>query len=177
MRKLNGAYSLAVITPDALMMARDPMGIRPLCLGQLDGGWVVASETCALDHLGATFIREVEPGEVIYIDAEGLQSCKPLEEQSHAFCVFEYIYFARPDSVLDGKLLYPVRMNLGRAAREGAPGRRRHRDRRAGLGDGGGDRLLAGVGHPVRRGAGEEPLRRPHVHPAGPAAARESACS
>ncbi|MDP9238809.1 MAG: amidophosphoribosyltransferase [Chloroflexota bacterium] len=114
MRKLNGAYSLAVITPDALMMARDPMGNRPLCLGKLDGGWVAASESCAFDHLGATFIREIEPGEVIYIDAEGLQSFKPVEEQPTAFCAFEYIYFARLDSVLDGKLLYSVRMNLGR---------------------------------------------------------------
>lgn len=116
MRKLNGAYSLAVITPDALMMARDPMGNRPLCLGKLDGGWVAASESCAFDHLGATFIREVEPGEVIYIDAEGLQSFKPVDdlEQRQAFCVFEYIYFARPDSVLDSKLLYSVRLNLGR---------------------------------------------------------------
>ena len=114
MRKLNGAYSLAVITPDALMMARDPMGNRPLCLGKLDGGWVAASESCAFDHLGATFIREIEPGEVIYIDAEGLQSFKPIEEQPKAFCVFEYIYFARPDSVLNGKLVYPLRMNLGR---------------------------------------------------------------
>jgi amidophosphoribosyltransferase len=114
MRKLNGAYCLAVITPDAMMMARDPMGNRPLCLGKLDGGWVAASESCAFDHLGATFIREIEPGEVIYIDADGLQSFKPVEEQSHAFCVFEYVYFARPDSVLDGKLVYPVRMNLGR---------------------------------------------------------------
>ncbi len=114
MRKLNGAYSLAVITPDALMMARDPMGNRPLCLGKLDSGWVAASESCAFDHLGATFIREIEPGEVIYIDAEGLQSFKPVDDQDPAFCVFEYIYFARPDSVLGGKLVYPVRMNLGR---------------------------------------------------------------
>jgi amidophosphoribosyltransferase len=116
MRRLNGAYSLAVLTPDALMMARDPMGNRPLCLGRLEGGWVAASESCAFDHLGATFIREIEPGEVIYIDAEGLQSYKPADdmEQRTAFCVFEYIYFARPDSVLDGKLVYPVRMNLGR---------------------------------------------------------------
>jgi amidophosphoribosyltransferase len=116
MRRLNGAYSLAVITPDSLMMARDPMGNRPLSLGRLDSGWVAASESCAFDHLGATFIREIEPGEVIYIDAEGLQSFKPVEDmrQRPAFCVFEYIYFARPDSVLDGKLIYPVRMNLGR---------------------------------------------------------------
>jgi amidophosphoribosyltransferase len=116
MRKLNGAYSLAVITPDALMIARDPMGNRPLCLGRLGNGWVAASESCAFDHLGATFIREVEPGEVIYIDAEGLQSFHPVEdvEQREAFCVFEYVYFARPDSVLDGKLVYPMRMSLGR---------------------------------------------------------------
>ena len=115
MRKLNGSYCLAVITPDALMMARDPLGNRPLCLGRLNGGWVIASESCAFDHLGATFIREVEPGEVIYIDAEGLQSYKPLgESEKQAFCSFEYIYFSRLDSVLDGKLLYSVRMNLGR---------------------------------------------------------------
>ena len=121
MRKLNGAYSLAVITPDAMMMARDPMGNRPLCLGKLDGGWVAASESCAFDHLGATFIREIEPGEVIYVDAEGLQSFKPLEEQRQAFCVFEYIYFARPDSILDGKLVYPLRMNLGREVAKECP--------------------------------------------------------
>ncbi|HXE80652.1 MAG TPA: amidophosphoribosyltransferase [Vicinamibacterales bacterium] len=114
MRKLNGSYSLAVITPDALMMARDPMGNRPLSLGRIDGGWVIASETCALDHLGAQVIRDVEPGEVIYIDPEGLQSFKPIEPQREAFCVFEYIYFARPDSLLDNKLVYPIRMNLGR---------------------------------------------------------------
>ena len=116
MRKLNGAYSLAVLTPDALMMARDPMGNRPLALGRIDNGWVAASESCAFDHLGATFIREIEPGEVVYIDAEGLQSFRPVDdmEQREAFCVFEYVYFSRPDSVLDGKLVYPVRMNLGR---------------------------------------------------------------
>lgn len=123
MRRLNGAYSLAVITPDAMMMARDPMGNRPLCLGRLDGGWVAASESCAFDHLGATFIREIEPGEVIYIDAEGLQSFKPAEdlEQRSAFCVFEYIYFARPDSLLGGKLVYPIRMALGRELAKEAP--------------------------------------------------------
>jgi amidophosphoribosyltransferase len=114
MRRLSGAYSLAVITPDAIMMARDPLGNRPLCLGKLDGGWVAASESCAFDHLGATFIREVEPGEVVYINDEGLQSLRPLEARQPAFCVLEYIYFARPDSLLDGKLVYPVRMNLGR---------------------------------------------------------------
>jgi amidophosphoribosyltransferase len=116
MRKLNGAYSLAVLTTDAMMVARDPMGNRPLSLGRIEGGWVAASETCAFDHLGAQFVREVEPGEVIHVSAAGLQSFKPVEDigQRPAFCVFEYIYFARPDSALDGKLIYPVRMNLGR---------------------------------------------------------------
>jgi amidophosphoribosyltransferase len=115
MRRLNGSYCLAVITPDCLMMARDPLGNRPLSLARLDGGWVAASESCAFDHLGATFIREVEPGEVIYIDAEGLQSFKPLGESAKtAFCVFEQIYFSRPDSVIDGKLVYPLRLALGR---------------------------------------------------------------
>jgi amidophosphoribosyltransferase len=112
MRRLVGAYSLVVLTPHELMAARDPMGNRPLSLGRLDGGWVVASETCAFDHLGATFIREVEPGEVIRITEDGVESMKAAEANK-AFCIFEYIYFARPDSVIDGKLVYPVRMALG----------------------------------------------------------------
>lgn len=113
MRRLEGSYSLVALTPQALMVARDPMGNRPLSLGRLDAGWVVASETCAFDHLGATFIREVEPGEALYIDKGGVQSLRVFETRRDAFCIFEYIYFARPDSVIDGKLLYPVRMAMG----------------------------------------------------------------
>ena len=113
MRRVQGAYCLVVLTPDTLIAARDPLGVRPLCLGRLNGGWVVASESCAFDHLGATFLREVEPGEVIQIDARGVQSSHPLETRGNAFCVFEYIYFARPDSVIRNKLLYPVRMAMG----------------------------------------------------------------
>ncbi len=112
MRRLRGAYSLVVLTPEELMAARDPMGNRPLSLGRLDGGWVVASETCAFDHLGATFIREIEPGEVLRITSEGVESFQA-SERHDAFCIFEYIYFARPDSVIKGKLIYPVRMALG----------------------------------------------------------------
>jgi amidophosphoribosyltransferase len=112
MRRLQGAYSLVVLTPHELMAARDPMGNRPLCLGRLDGGWVVASETCAFDHLGAQFVREIEPGEVVRISTGGVESFQVAEPQK-AFCIFEYIYFARPDSVIDGKLVYPVRMELG----------------------------------------------------------------
>ena len=118
MRRLVGAYSLVALTPGELMAARDPMGNRPLCLGNLNGGWVIASETCALDHLGATFVREIEPGEVVRITEEGVQSFRAAERKD-AFCIFEYIYFARPDSVIDGKLVYPVRMALGaQVARE-----------------------------------------------------------
>jgi len=112
MRRAKGAYSLVALTPSELMAARDPMGNRPLCLGRIDGGWVVASETCAFDHLGATFVREIEPGEAIRITSEGVESYQAHEPKS-AFCIFEYIYFARPDSVIDGKLVYPVRMGLG----------------------------------------------------------------
>ena len=119
MRRLKGAYSLVALTPNELMAARDPMGNRPLCLGTLDGGWVVASETCAFDHLGATFVREIEPGEVVRITAkDGVESYQAAEPKK-AFCIFEYIYFARLDSVLDDKLVYPVRMALGaQVARE-----------------------------------------------------------
>ncbi|MEX2237880.1 MAG: amidophosphoribosyltransferase [Dehalococcoidia bacterium] len=113
MKRLEGAYSLAVLTPDSIMAARDPLGVRPLCLGKLGHGWVVASESCALDHLGATFIREVEPGEVVRITDEGVESYIAGESDRKAFCVFENIYFARPDSVMMGKLLYPQRMAMG----------------------------------------------------------------
>ena len=118
MRRLSGAYSLVVLTPQELIAARDPMGNRPLSLGRLNGGWVIASETCAFDHLGATFIREIEPGEVVRITEEGVQSFQAAERKD-ASCIFEYIYFARPDSVINGKLIYPVRMALGaQVARE-----------------------------------------------------------
>jgi amidophosphoribosyltransferase len=117
MRRANGAYSLTVLTHDALFGVRDPLGIRPLCLGRLDGGWVLASETCALDTLGAELVRELEPGEVVRIDEAGPQWWRlgaELEgEREAALCLLEHIYFARPDSRLQGELLYPVRMRMG----------------------------------------------------------------
>jgi amidophosphoribosyltransferase len=113
MRRLEGAYCLVILTPDAIIAIRDPLGVRPLCLGRFNGNWIVASETCALDHLGAEFVREVEPGEAIHIDESGLTSIKPLDETRHALCLFEFIYFSRPDSVLKGKLIHPVRMAMG----------------------------------------------------------------
>jgi amidophosphoribosyltransferase len=113
MRRLEGAYCLVILTPDAVIAVRDPLGVRPLCLGTFNGNWIVASETCALDHLGADFVREVEPGEAVYIDASGLTSFEPLNETRHALCLFEFIYFSRPDSMLKGKLIHPVRMAMG----------------------------------------------------------------
>jgi amidophosphoribosyltransferase len=112
MRRLQGAYSLTLLTHNELFGVRDPFGVRPLCLGALDGGWVLASESCALDHIGAGFIREVAPGEIVSISENGVGS--NLEPGGgRALCIFEYIYFARPDSVINGRLLYPARQAMG----------------------------------------------------------------
>ena len=114
MRTLDGAFSLVAMTRDTVMAARDPLGIRPLCLGKLGEGWVVASESCALDHLGASFLRDVYPGEVVVIDRSGLRSAVRSEPaRRRAMCIFEHIYFARPDSVLDGTLVYSARQEMG----------------------------------------------------------------
>ena len=116
MRRAVGAYSLTVLTRDALFGVRDPNGIRPLAIGRLNNGverFVLASETCALDQIGAKFLREVEPGEVVRIDEAGLTSWFPAEPQRRALCLFEYTYFARLDSRMRGELLYQSRMNLG----------------------------------------------------------------
>ena len=112
MHRLQGAYSLTVMTKDTLFGARDPFGIRPLCLGAIDGGWVIASETCALDHIGASFIREIEPGEIVTITENGVDSYRD-KVGRRALCIFEYIYFARPDSVINGRLLSPARQAMG----------------------------------------------------------------
>ncbi|HZP25911.1 MAG TPA: amidophosphoribosyltransferase, partial [Dehalococcoidia bacterium] len=114
MKLIKGAYCLVGMTPDFLFAMRDPYGIRPLCLGSLNGGYIVASETCALDHLGADFIREVQPGEAVIIDRDGLNSFQAVEPERNALCVFEFIYFSRPDSRMDGQLIYPARMAMGR---------------------------------------------------------------
>ncbi|MFC1988562.1 amidophosphoribosyltransferase [Chloroflexota bacterium] len=113
MRRLQGVYSLTIMTKDRLFGVRDPLGLRPLCLGAINGnGWVLASESCALDHIGADFIREVEPGEIVSIGENGIES-HPGEESKRALCIFEYIYFARPDSTINGRLLYQARYDMG----------------------------------------------------------------
>ena len=114
MRQLEGAYSIVVQTKDTMIAARDPLGIRPLCLGKLNGGWVVASESCALDHIGAEYIRELDPGEVIIVDDNGLHSATWSGGTGRqALCVFELIYFARPDSLMAGQLVHSARQELG----------------------------------------------------------------
>ena len=112
MHRLQGAYSMTLMTKDRLFAVRDPLGIRPLCLGEIHGGWVVASETCALDHIGANFIREVEPGEILCIGPDGIESYRE-PSSKHALCIFEYIYFARLDSTMNGRLLYQARRAMG----------------------------------------------------------------
>ncbi len=120
--RLQGAFCLVLLAPDRLLAVRDPLGIRPLCLGRLpSGGWVVASESCALDTIGATFIREVDPGELLQIDADGVHSERLPTEGRRAACSFEHIYFARPDSIVDGRLVYAVRERMGQVLAREAP--------------------------------------------------------
>ena len=103
---------MVLMTAKELYVFRDPLGVRPLCLGTVDGGWAVASESCALDHIGADFVREIEPGEIVAIGKNGMESF-PGSPGRRGLCIFEYIYFARPDSVINGRLLYPVRQAMG----------------------------------------------------------------
>jgi amidophosphoribosyltransferase len=117
MKSIRGAYSLVVATKDSMVGIRDPHGVRPLCLGRFaNGGWVFASESAALDHIGAQFVREIEPGETVVIDRDGLHSVpNPMPGERIAHCVFEHIYFARPDSTLDGQLTHMSRTRMGAA--------------------------------------------------------------
>jgi amidophosphoribosyltransferase len=112
--KVEGAYSLLFLTEDSLIAARDPLGFRPLALGKHNGSYVVASETCAFDIIGAKYLREIEPGEVLEVSAKGLRSVFPLKKARHAFCIFEYIYFSRPDSIVFGENVDKIRRRLGR---------------------------------------------------------------
>jgi amidophosphoribosyltransferase len=112
--KVEGAYCLVIMTEDKLIGVRDPHGFRPLCIGKLNGGWVIASESCALDTVGAELIRDVAPGEMVVIDDNGLHSHFFGQQDRKALCIFEYIYFARPDSVIDGQGIYDARFAMGR---------------------------------------------------------------
>jgi amidophosphoribosyltransferase len=114
--KLQGAYALVVASPRKLIAARDPYGFKPLCIGKRDNAYIVTSETCALDTIGATFVRDVLPGEVVAITPDGITSdtSMMIPKEKEARCIFEYIYFARPDSRLDGKSVYASRIKAGR---------------------------------------------------------------
>ena len=127
--KLQGAFSLVFMDENTLYAARDPQGIRPLVLGRLERGWVVASETAALDIVGASFIREIEPGELIAIDEDGLRSQRFAEAEPKG-CVFEYVYLARPDTTIAGRNVHASRVEMGRRLAARGTGRGRPGDRR-----------------------------------------------
>ena len=116
--QIEGAYALVVMTNKKLIGARDPLGIRPLVIGELDGAYILASETCALDIIGAKFVREVENGEIVVITDDGIESIKPFPPIEARPCIFEYIYFARPDSTVGGKSVYECRKEFGRQLAE-----------------------------------------------------------
>ena len=113
LKRVEGAYSLVALTSKKLIGVRDPFGVRPLVLGELDGAPILASETCALDIIGAKFVRDVQPGEMVVATADGIESYRPFAPKPHRFCVFEYIYFARPDSTVEGRNVYDARKNIG----------------------------------------------------------------
>jgi amidophosphoribosyltransferase len=119
--ELKGAYSLAIMTEDRLIGLRDPYGIRPLCVGSFRDGFALSSESCGLDIIGASYMREIEPGEMAVIDSEGLRFRRAVERRKPSLCIFEFIYFARPDSVLYGTNLYHARKNMGMALAQEAP--------------------------------------------------------
>lgn len=113
LKQVEGAYSLICLTQNALIGVRDPHGVRPLVLGKLGDAFILASETCALDIIGADYVRDIEPGELVIINSKGIESLHPFGTQQKRFCVFEYIYFARPDSTLEGRGVYEARKRIG----------------------------------------------------------------
>src|SRR6202795_4373322 len=131
LKQVEGAYSLVALSQDAVIGLRDPLGVRPLVLGKLGDAWILSSETCALDIIGADFVRDVEPGEIVIIGPTdqvrglkahgGVKSVKPFDHLAKRLCVFEYIYFARPDSVLEGHSVYEARKRIGRELAREAP--------------------------------------------------------
>ena len=168
LKQVIGAYSLVALSNEALMGVRDPLGVRPLILGRIGnegtGGWVLASETCALDIVGADFVRDVEPGEMVVINDQGVHSIKPFGRSRERFCVFEYIYFARPDSIMEGTPVYDARKQIGaELAREVGSARRRGRAG-AGFRRAGSDGLRHRKRHPVRARYHPQPLCRPYLH-------------
>src|SRR4249919_2705726 len=158
MHRLEGAYSVTALSDGVLVACRDPFGFRPLTLGQIGDDWVIASETCALDLIAADVVRDVRPGEVVWVDGDGLHAEQALPAGKNALCIFEHVYLARPGSRLAGA---HGRDPCGRGARRG-----RSRDRRTRLRHTRRHRILEGLGDSLQRGAHQEPVRRAHLHPA-----------
>jgi amidophosphoribosyltransferase len=121
LHQVEGAYSLIALTEKKLIGVRDPLGVRPLVLGMIDDAPVLASETCALDIIGADFVRDIEPGEMVVITKDGVESYRPFDPKPSRFCVFEYVYFARPDSMVEGRNVYAVRKQIGAELSREAP--------------------------------------------------------
>ena len=119
--EIKGAYSLVAVTDDMLIGVRDPFGIRPLVLGKLGGSYIMTSESCALDIIGAEFVRDVKPGEMVIVDKQGLRSMQPFAKTQSRFCIFEYVYFARPDSFMEGHSVYEMRKNIGAVLAKESP--------------------------------------------------------
>ena len=113
LRRVEGAFSIVAMTRTKLIGVRDPLGVRPLVLGQLGDGWVLSSETCALDIIGAKFLREIEPGEMVVITDKGVESRRPFRSKMPRFCIFEHVYFSRPDSIISGRSVYETRRQIG----------------------------------------------------------------
>lgn len=121
MQQMEGAYSLTICSANRLLATRDPYGVRPLCIGRTDGLWILASETCALNTLSADYVREVQPGEIVTISDDGLDSVQAVESRRNACCIFEFIYFARPDSHIYGRSVYMARLRMGHMLAQQAP--------------------------------------------------------
>nr|ADC35964.1 putative amidophosphoribosyl transferase [uncultured bacterium 98] len=162
--QVRGAFSFVMMTLDRVIGVRDPHGFRPLAIGRLGDAWVICSETCALDLIGATYVRDVEPGEVVILSAQGLKSIKPFAPARQSQCVFEHVYFARPDSYVFGESVNEVRTDLGRRLAHESPV---DVDVVVPIPDSG---VCAAIGFaeasgiPDADGADSQPLRRPHLH-------------
>jgi amidophosphoribosyltransferase len=152
MPRLEGAFSTVVMTKDRVVGFRDPAGLRPLALGQVGDRYCLASESCAFDIIGAELLREVQPGEMVSLGERGIETRQLVQSDRKAFCVFEHIYFARPDSILEGNRTQVSRRKMGEILFREAP--------------------VEADGHPARRRADQEPLRGAHVHPARAGAAQ-----
>ena len=172
MAHLRGSYSVVMVYEDQLYAFRDPLGLKPLCVGTTPGGYIVASESVAIDALSGTLIRDVAPGELVRIDADGITSTQIAVADRAAHCIFEYVYFARADSIIDGVLVYDVRRRIGQKLFEEAPDSGGLGLPGPGLRHGLCDRVLRGVWHTVPRGADEEPVHGPDLHHADAGCAR-----